>query len=146
MTKGSFSTPQEEFWAGEFGKDYVGRNRGDDLLASNVEFFRKALHRAEEIGSCIELGANIGMNLKAIRQLYPDIRAQAVEINADAARELEQLIGAKNVFTGSILHWKPGQPAELSLIKGVLIHLNPEMLPTAYDRLYEASERLVLLA
>jgi spore coat polysaccharide biosynthesis protein SpsF len=93
----------------------------------------------------VELGANIGMNLKALKLLYPEIRARGVEINADAAAELGALIGSENAIHGSIFDWTPDEPAELSLIKGVLIHLDPDMLPTAYDRLYAASSRFVLL-
>ena len=43
--------------------------------------------------SCLEFGANIGMNLKALQLLYPDIHLQAVEINHDAATQVKNLIG-----------------------------------------------------
>ena len=59
-----YKTPQEEFWAGEFGSEYIGRNDSEQLLASNLNFFTQALNRAGRISSCLELGANIGMNLK----------------------------------------------------------------------------------
>lgn len=145
-TETEFSTPQEAFWAGEFGTDYIGRNRSDQLLASNLQFFSRALARAGRISSCVELGANIGMNLKALRLLYPGVAAQGVEINADAARELASIIGKENAVNGSIFEWKPERAVDLALIKGVLIHLNPDMLPVAYDRLYEASHRHILVA
>ena len=147
MNKGSgHATPQEQFWAGEFGTDYIARNRGDALLASNLAFFSKVLGRAGPIGSCIEIGANVGMNFKALQSLFPGIRCEGVEINAHAARELARLIGEENVFNGSIADWRPAMGADLALSKGVLIHLAPDLLPTAYDRLYEASKRLILIA
>jgi spore coat polysaccharide biosynthesis protein SpsF len=31
------------------------------------------------------------------------------------------------------------------LIKGVLIHINPEMLNTVYEKLYQASKRFILV-
>jgi pseudaminic acid biosynthesis-associated methylase len=141
-----YATPQEQFWAGEFGTDYIARNRSDALLASNLAFFSKALERAGAISSCVEIGANVGMNLKALRLLYPDLRCSAVEINANAARELGGLIGEANVFSGSITDWRPRERAELALSKGVLIHVPPELLPTVYDRLHAASARLILIA
>jgi len=141
-----YSTPQEEFWAGPFGTEYIDRNRSDQLLASNLEFFSRALRRAGRVSSCVELGANIGMNLKALKLLYPDLEARGVEINPDAARRLRDLVGAANVHEGSIFDWSLSGQVQLSLIKGVLIHLNPEMLPKAYDSLYAASSRYVLLA
>jgi pseudaminic acid biosynthesis-associated methylase len=141
-----YATPQEEFWAGSFGTEYITRNRSDQLLASNLQFFSRALRRAGRLSSCVELGANIGMNLKALKLLYPDLDVHAVEINAAAAAALRALIGEAKVFEGSIFDWAPQAPVELSLIKGVLIHLNPDMLPTAYERLYRASARYLLVA
>lgn len=64
-----FKTEQEEFWAGKFGNEYVGRNNNQELLASNLNFFSKALKQAGQISSCLEFGANIGMNLKALKLL-----------------------------------------------------------------------------
>jgi len=66
-----YKTEQEAFWAGEFGTEYIQRNQGDQLLASNLAFFAKALSRAQGVDSCIEFGANIGMNLRALRLLHP---------------------------------------------------------------------------
>lgn len=143
--RSGFDTPQEAFWAGEFGNDYIGRNRSDQLLASNLQFFSRALKRAGRVGSCIEFGANIGMNLRAMRLLYPDAQLQGIEINPTAAQELRGVVGEDNVFEGSIFKWA-GAGADLALIKGVLIHLSPDMLPTAYEKLYEAAQRFVLVA
>jgi pseudaminic acid biosynthesis-associated methylase len=139
-------TPQEQFWAGQFGNDYIARNQSDALLASNLAFFAKALERAGPIHSCAEIGANIGMNLRALRKLYPRIRCTAAEINPNAAVGLAKEIGEENVFVGSIADWKLAGPSDLALSKGVLIHLAPELLETAYQKLYEASARLILIA
>ena len=46
MTQDRFRTEQEAFWAGDFGADYIGRNEGDRLLASNLDFFARALRGA----------------------------------------------------------------------------------------------------
>lgn len=141
----AFKTQQEEFWAGEFGSNYIERNNGEHLLASNLNFFSKALKHAGHISSCLEFGANIGMNVNALQLLYPDINLKAVEINADAAKLLKGLIGENNVFEGSIFDWQVSEKVELSLIKGVLIHINPEMLETVYEKLYQASNRYILV-
>ena len=53
----SFTTEQESFWAGEFGDDYISRNRGDALLAANLNFFVNALRSARGLNSSIEFGA-----------------------------------------------------------------------------------------
>ena len=140
-----YRTEQEAFWAGSFGNDYIARNEGSQLLASNLHFFSQALRSAGRIGSCVEFGANIGMNLRALQLLYPQLEATGIEINAEAARQLADLVGAERVFNGSIFDYPVRQQAELVLIKGVLIHINPKMLPATYVKLVEASSRYVLV-
>jgi spore coat polysaccharide biosynthesis protein SpsF len=141
----SYKTEQEAFWAGDFGTEYIGRNKSSQLLASNLHFFSQALRSSGRIASCVEFGANIGMNLRALQLLYPAIEARGVEINAEAARQLAELVGPDQVFNGSIFDYPAHEPVDLALIKGVLIHINPEMLSATYRKLYEASRRYVLV-
>lgn len=142
----TFKTEQEAFWAGEFGTAYIGRNQGDALLASNLDFFAKALRATRNVVSCIEFGANIGMNLKALQLLHPAQQHHGIEINADAVKELGAVIGADHVFHSSILDFSPKQTWDLVLIKGVLIHMNPDVLPQVYEALYRAAGRYLLVA
>lgn len=141
-----FRTEQEVFWAGDFGTEYVQRNQGGALLASNLSFFGKALRNARGMRSCIEFGANIGMNLKALKLLYPAQEQFGIEINADAAKELAKSIPESNVHNASILDFVPQRVWDLALIKGVLIHINPEVLPLVYDKLVAACGRYLLVA
>jgi len=140
-----YQTPQEIFWAGEFGTKYIGRNDSQELLASNLNFFSKALKQAGQLSSCIEFGANIGMNLKALKLLYPEMNLKGIEINPAAAKELTKLVGSENVFEGSIFDYTAIDKVDLALIKGVLIHINPEKLNNVYDKLYESTNRFLLV-
>jgi len=144
-TSDGFKTPQESFWAGPFGSDYIARNEGSGLLAANLAFFARALARAGRIESCVEFGANIGLNLRALKLLFPGIRQLGIEINADAAKVLGEAIGPQNVFAGSILDYPADTPSDLALTKGVLIHIDPASLPTVYGKLYESTCRHLLL-
>lgn len=89
-----FTTPQEAFWAGEFGDEYIERNSSSAFLhASRLSFWAKVLQKTPELTgqtqkSCLELGANIGLNLKAIAALSPELALSAVEINKKAAEKL----------------------------------------------------------
>jgi pseudaminic acid biosynthesis-associated methylase len=141
----NFKTPQENFWAGNFGSEYISRNEGDQLLASNLNFFSKALKQAGKIQSCHEFGANIGMNLRALKLLYPDANLSAVEINPEAVKILVEFIGDQNTYEGSIFDYPIVNQFDLSLIKGVLIHINPEMLSIVYQKLYQASKKYILI-
>ncbi len=146
MSGNSFKTEQEVFWAGEFGIEYIDRNKGEYLLASNLSFFSNSLKQAGKIKSCIEFGANIGMNLKALKLLYPDLKLNGIEINSTAAGELKKIIGENSVYNCSIFDFEPIEKVELALIKGVLIHINPEYLSTVYQKLYDASSNYILIA
>jgi pseudaminic acid biosynthesis-associated methylase len=140
-----YKTDQEAIWAGEFGSDYIKRNESAALLAANLSLFSHALRRADAIQTCVEFGANVGMNLRALKLLYPEMVQKAVEINQDAASALTELLGASNVYCGSIFDYKIETTADLALVKGVLIHVNPEMLQVTYEKLYAASIRWILI-
>ena len=140
-----FKTEQESFWAGEFGNEYIKRNQGADVLASNLGLFANALKRAQAISSVLEMGANIGMNLLAMHPLFPQAELHAVEINVQAYEQLRQLPFV-NAINSSILDFTPARNFDLVLIKGVLIHLDPSALPDVYDKLFTASQRYILVA
>jgi pseudaminic acid biosynthesis-associated methylase len=137
---------QEAFWAGEFGDAYTKRNQGKNLLASNLNFFSKSLLSTNNLNSCIEFGANIGMNLKALQLLYPNIELNAIEINKEAAEELTSLVNRKNIFQGSISNYDPVRKFDLVIIKGVLIHINPDQLMNVYNKLVASCKRYILVA
>lgn len=141
----SFKTEQEQFWAGSFGVDYIQRNKSEEYLASNLNFFSKAMQRVGKPSSILEFGANIGMNLRAIRLLFPSIEMNAIEINPTAAAELKSWMGDGHVFEGSIFDFNAAQQVDVALIKGVLIHINPDMLPVVYEKLYQASKKYILI-
>ena len=140
----SYGTEQESFWAGDFGKEYTERNQGAQLHAGNLSFFSKIVHRTREVKSVLELGANRGMNLQALRTLLPLAELAGIEINPEAAKILEG--SGFKAYRGSILDFAIDEPRDLTFTKGVLIHINPEALPTAYDLLHAASKRYVLVA
>lgn len=140
-------TVQEKFWASDFGDGYIERNRRDQLLASNLQFFSRVLRSVQSVRSCLELGANIGMNLKALDLLFPTRRLSAVEINNVASKELEKQLPKAEVFKIAIQDFITQDAShDLVFTKGVLIHLNPDNLPETYEKMYRASRRYVLIA
>lgn len=140
----SYLTEQEDFWAGTFGDDYIKRNNAQALIASNTALFAKVLSKTQNIRSVIEFGANIGLNIHALKTLLPSGNFNAVEINAKAVEELKTISGL-NIYHSSILNYLPDISSDLALIKGVLIHINPDMLPKVYQTLYAASDRYICI-
>lgn len=140
----AYQTEQEHFWAGEFGNEYVQRNKDQEIIAANTSLFAKIIAKAPHVNSVIEFGSNIGLNLKAIKQLLPNVKLSAIEINQLAVEQLHA-IGDLTVYHQSILDFTPDVKRDLSFIKGVLIHLNPEVLQRVYEKLYQSSKRYICM-
>ena len=140
-----FKTEQEDFWAGKFGDDYIGRNAGDALLGSNISLLARMLGRCPHAKSLIEFGANIGMNLRAIRTLRSGMELAAIEINAEAVKELRAWGGVNDIHQGSVLDFQAERTWDVALVKGVLIHINPDYLPQVYESLFRASNRYIMV-
>ncbi len=139
-----FKTEQEEFWAGEFGNDYITRNNDGQIIAGNVNLFSKILTRTNSVKSIIEFGANIGFNLIALKQLLPNCIFSAVEINETACKELKKKDWL-NTFNESILSFESIEKYDLVFSKGVLIHINPDELKIVYKNLYDSSSKYILI-
>lgn len=137
-----FSTEQESFWAGEFGNEYLERNRD---VAAPLHRFAAVLRSASRVSSVLECGANIGLNLIALHQLLPRAELAAVEINEKAAAALRSL-GYVDVNHESLLTFQPKRRYDLVFTSGVLIHIAPDALPTVYDLMFKASDRYVVVS
>jgi spore coat polysaccharide biosynthesis protein SpsF len=137
----AYKTEQEEFWAKEFGDDYVDRNR--DFLAKKTHFFSEILSNFTQFNSLIELGSNIGLNLDALQALLPNLELKGLEINEKAFNELK----IKHPLSehGSIFDFKPERKFDVSMTMGVMIHINPEYLEKVYEALWESSNRYILI-
>ena len=140
-----FLTEQEKFWAGEFGSEYSIRNNEQKLIVNNINFFLKALLRTEKIESVIEFGANVGMNLLALKKLFPKSEISAVEINSKAIEELEKM-DLSQIYAQSILDFTPDIQRDLVFTKTFLIHIAPEYLGKVYELLYKTSKKYILIA
>ena len=137
-------TEQEAFWSGDFGDEYVQRCRGDAALAARYALWARILKSCDRVASVTEFGANIGLNLRALHALLPQARLSGVEINATAAAELAQL-GFVDVHEGSLLDTAPPAPSDLAFTCTVLIHVNPDALPRAYEQIARAAGRYAVI-
>lgn len=140
-----FNTPQEEFWAGEFGDSYISRNESENLLASNIALFADIFSSLDKVPlSVMELGANIGMNIKAIQKLSPGAQFTGIEINKHACEILSET--GCEVIQSSIIDAFTSKTFDLVFSKGVMIHLMQDQLVPTYKKMYEWSNRFILIA
>ncbi|MGL5148898.1 MAG: pseudaminic acid biosynthesis-associated methylase [Plesiomonas shigelloides] len=141
----SYQTEQEQFWAGEFGDNYIGRNESEALLYSKVAMWSQMLRSAHSVRSVRELGCNIGLNLLALKRMQPSLALSGIEINPVAAEQARQLDVAQ-ITCGTILDEIQDEPVDLTFTAGVLIHINPDQLDDVYRNLVNNSRRYVLVA
>ena len=140
------ASEQEKFWAGDFGSQYIDRNRDPELLASNTMLFARIFEKKGTIGSALELGANIGLNLSALATLYPRQHRTAVEINSSAFKVLSSNPNVDRAHLSSISEASFDEQFDLVFCKGVLIHLNPLELSRTYRKIATWSKKYVLFA
>jgi pseudaminic acid biosynthesis-associated methylase len=146
---------EESFWKGDFGNDYTARNI--NFVENNYQMFKKIFvdvcedyYSCYNINSIIEFGAGSGQNIQALQRMFPDAEYSAWEINRQAA---QILVDTKkiNVFEFSILDYDKLNlnnllpQHNLVLSKGLLIHIHPDNIQKAYDVLYNASNKYILL-
>jgi len=141
----TYKTEQENFWAGEFGLNYIDRNNSEPLLYSKVAMWARMLQAAHGVHSVRELGCNIGLNLVALKRLQPTLNLSGYEINEEAAKQATDFNVAK-ITQGSILEDITDSKVDLTFTAGVLIHINPDYLDNVYRNLVNGSNRYVLVA
>jgi len=142
----TFTTSQEEFWAGEFGNAYIDRNNSKEITSSNVVLFSNILASLKKINSVLELGCNVGLNLDALSLIDSNLSLSGVELNEEAAK----IAASRKVAT---IHQKTivepldlGITYDLTFTKTVLIHINPARLSVVYENLVKHSNRYILIS
>jgi len=129
-------------WQGEFGNEYLARNRVDWL--GRVPFWN-AVAYATNARSYFEYGCNAGWNLSAIRSAYKDARVSGVDINSQAVTRARCAgLDVQLVCPAAQVSMMDGPIAELTFTAGVLIHIPPEQLQGVMKALVSASYDYVL--
>jgi pseudaminic acid biosynthesis-associated methylase len=137
---------QEKFWCGKFGKNYTSRSPNYKFNLNNYYLFKKIFkNKNKTVKSILELGANNGSNLVALKKLFLKSSCTAVEINKLACINLRTL-GFVNVINQSITDYKSIKKFDLVLLKGVLIHISPNRLKHLYKKISKLSKKYVLIA
>lgn len=133
---------QTKFWEGAFGNEYTERNaiRAED----RSRFFKKILEAAQGVSSIVELGANKGHNLEALHFLDPNLALTGVELNRKACNEMAAKAGI-NAVCSTIQDYQQSDPFDLVFSCGVLIHLPPDDLPAIYQKMFDLSQKYILI-
>lgn len=141
---------QVSFWRGEFGDDYADRNDVNaEALAGRTAMWQRILDPlAEPPRSILEVGANIGLNMRALAS-FTHADLHAVEPGTKA-REILSTCGAlppEHVVDGTAATL-PFDDASVDMVftSGVLIHIAPDDLLPAYREMHRVSSRYIVCA
>jgi pseudaminic acid biosynthesis-associated methylase len=137
---------QEDLWRGKFGDAYANRNAiTDERLAALTDHWARVLHATMGAPprSILEVGANIGLNLRALRRLT-SAEFYAVEPNEKARAVLieDDVVPAANVLDGLASSIRlPDAHVDFSFTSGVLIHIHPENLAASCREIHRVTRR-----
>jgi pseudaminic acid biosynthesis-associated methylase len=132
----------EQLWSGEFGDLYVDRNR--EAWRRREPFWSKILVdlQAQRV---LEVGCNVGANLRWIASLRAPEHVYGVDVNVKALSELRQALPEVNAVwsTARELPFRDGW-FDLVFTMGVLIHQPETTLPLVMAEIVRCSRRYVL--
>ena len=137
---------QEKFWLGDFGKKYIKRNYSKKIQKNTDIFFKKIFKKKKNMKKIIELGANVGNNIKSLSKIYPKSKITAVEINERACKVLREKFVNIKVVNSNLASLKIKVDSELVLCNGILIHINPKQLNKIYNKIFTLSKKYILIA
>lgn len=140
-----------ETWAGAFGDAYTERCAADEVrIRRRTRMWARWLDAmgSREARSILEVGANLGLNQRALPRLT-DAELYAVEPNATArARIIEDgVLPADRILEGRGEALPFGDASmELVFTSGVLIHVHPDHLGQVADEMHRVSSRFILVS
>ena len=151
-------TRQLESWTGEFGRAYTDRNFGspqemDEWLAQDFGIHKSDLFRqflsTQQIssGRVLEVGCNIGLQLRLLGAANPNLELYGLDPQAYALAKGRELSPMVNFIPGSAfdLPFKDGY-FDVVMTNNVLIHIHPADLPAALAEIYRSSGQYIFLS
>jgi spore coat polysaccharide biosynthesis protein SpsF len=137
-------TPLDELWSGPFGDDYARRNA--DAGDGRDRFWNGLLDR-HPIASALEVGCNVGGNLRWLAARLGVENVAGLDLNRSALDELERRVPGVNAAQGPAQSIPFGDASfDLAFTAGVLIHVGPADLAAVTSEIVRCSRRFVLCA
>ena len=134
---------QEETWGGIHGYRYVMHHLSENWEKTRISQWKEILCKIPEVNSFFELGANIGANLLAIRNINSTASISGIEINPLAVRICKER--EFDVSEKSIIGYESEKKYDFVFSRGVLIHIPPKMLNDIFRTMYNLSDKYILI-
>jgi pseudaminic acid biosynthesis-associated methylase len=131
-----------ELWSGEFGDAYVERNSAADR--GRGDFWLPFLDE-HPVASVLEVGCNVGGNLRWVVERVPAEAVTGIDVNERALEVLRQRVpGVTALHSEAARLPFEDRAFELVFTMGVLIHQPEETLDAILRELERCSSRYVL--
>ncbi|MEO5364481.1 MAG: methyltransferase domain-containing protein [Magnetococcus sp. DMHC-8] len=140
---------QLDFWRGEFGHSYTGRNNADPaILRSQVALWAHILRSMQGAPpeSILEVGCNLGRNLRALRAVTP-ARLFAIEPNQEARKIVlqDQVLEPDHLWDAtSAAIPLPDAACDMVFTSTVLIHVHPDDLEHSCREIHRVANRYIV--
>lgn len=136
-------------WRGAFGEDYIARNEATEGRVNMSErLFKRALKKlVPPPASILEVGCNIGVNLRALRR-FSGAALYGLEPNPVARQRVidDKVLGPDRILDGhgGAIPMAAGS-VDLVFTAGVLIHVPPEDLLAVAREIHRVARTHILL-
>ena len=145
MNKKNKLNQQEQFWAKTYASDYIKKNNSFDLK-KGIEAWNKMSLQIPNIKNILECGCNIGKNLNCLNRVYPQAKKSIIEISKPAYDHVLKTYNVKNAYNGSIISSNFSLNSfDLVFTMGVLIHISPKNLITNMKKIFDYSNKYILI-
>lgn len=142
---------QVNFWTGNTGNQYIERNQSSDQNKKNrLDFWKNIFSKLtlNKNAKIFEVGANIGLNLSAIK-LFRDDEMFAIEPNSLACEEIRKnkILDEDHILqtTANKIGFADNK-FDLVFTCGVLIHIHPDDLLHAMKEIIRVSKKYIVCA
>ena len=147
------NTKQEEFWSGEFGKEYSDRNTWDldeyddfykaEWGTTRTEMNEKFIGHLPKDIKILEVGCNVGMQLMLLQKMgYSNL--YGIELQQYAVEKAKEKSKGINIIqgTGFDLPFKDNY-FDVVVTNGVLIHISPDDHSKIMNEMIRCSKKYI---
>lgn len=138
-------TKQLSYWVGEFGDQYVERNRDFSFFQKRRPFFASLLRTVPDVKSVLEVGCNIGVNLGLLHEINPSLELTGIEPNRKAVTLAKKSLPFVSFHNASLFDVKLKATFDLVLTVNLLIHIANQDLMPAVSSIYTAASKYLLI-
>jgi spore coat polysaccharide biosynthesis protein SpsF len=138
---GSETRRLERLWSDDFGNEYVERNI--DAGVGRDRFWHELLDRLKP-ESVLEIGCNVGGNLRWVIDRVPPRAVYGIDVNESALRTIRRRLDVNAVWSSARELPFRDRTFDLVFTAGVLIHQPEATLPLVMAEAVRTSRRDVL--